>query len=156
MEDLAKECGFTVVAAVAAVAEHSIMHQYAAGRPDAADEKNLRDIGAKIISKLSQGKTDMENTIPGNRPYKKAMGIPMTPKADKNCVSCGLCAADCPAGAIDAANPRKTDSSKCIACMRCVARCPQKARKVSGAMVSAAALSMKKVCSVRKECEAYL
>ena len=37
MEDIARECGFEIVAAVAAIAEHSIMHQYAAGRPDAAD-----------------------------------------------------------------------------------------------------------------------
>ncbi|MDE6280624.1 MAG: hypothetical protein K2M15_02335, partial [Oscillospiraceae bacterium] len=34
LEDLARQSGFQVIAAVAAVAEHSIMHQYAAGRPD--------------------------------------------------------------------------------------------------------------------------
>ena len=48
MEDLAKGCGFTVVAAAAAVAEHSIMHQYAAGRPDVADQKKLRSFGTMI------------------------------------------------------------------------------------------------------------
>lgn len=38
MEDAAKECGFRVVAAAAAVAEHSILPQYATGRPDASDK----------------------------------------------------------------------------------------------------------------------
>lgn len=33
MEDAAKECGFQIVAAIAAVAEHSIMPQYASSRP---------------------------------------------------------------------------------------------------------------------------
>ena len=36
MEDAAKEAGFQVIAAVAAVAEHSIIPQYAANRPDAS------------------------------------------------------------------------------------------------------------------------
>ena len=40
--------------------------------------------------------------------------------------------------------------------MRCVARCPKSARKVSGAMVSAAALALKKDCSERKENELFL
>ena len=43
MEDAAKACGFHVVAAVAAVAQHSIIPQYAANRPDASDEKQLAE-----------------------------------------------------------------------------------------------------------------
>ena len=47
------------------------------------------------------------------------------------------------------------DPKLCISCMRCVARCPQSDRKVNGA-IAAAALAMKKVCSVRKNNELYL
>lgn len=156
MEDLAKECGFRVIAAVAAIAEHSIIHQYATGRPDAADEKNLKEIGAKIAHKLSGSFDDSKFTIPGKRPYKKAGGAGLVPKATSACISCGLCAAHCPAGAIDKDNVKKTNKDKCISCMRCVVKCPNKARKVNGAMVAAASLAIKKDCSVRKECECYL
>ena len=37
LQDIAGNCGFQTVAAISAVAEHSIMHQYAAGRPDKKD-----------------------------------------------------------------------------------------------------------------------
>lgn len=49
MQDVATEMGFRVVAAVSAVAEHSIAHVYAAGRPDAEDRKELAAFGAAII-----------------------------------------------------------------------------------------------------------
>ena len=150
MEDAAKESGFRVVAAVAAVSEHSIMPQYAAGRPDASDKKQLEQFAEQIA-----GKTEAAVSIPGNRPYKKAGGAGFVPKPSKNCVKCDVCVKNCPVQAID---PEKltADSKKCIACMRCVKQCPHNARKVNGAMVSVAAMAIKKACSVRKENELFL
>ncbi len=156
MADMAKACGFRVIAAVAAVARHSIVQQYAAGRPDAQDETNLKEIARKISLKLAQPQSEKEFYIPGNRPYRKAGGTGLLPKANSACVNCGLCAELCPAGAIDKDSIRKSDKAKCISCMRCVARCPRSARTVNGAMVSVAAMVIKKACSVRKECEVYL
>ncbi len=157
MQDIAEECGFRVVAAIAAIAEHSIMHQYAAGRPDAQDVVELQGFAKKIMEKLQNHDMELQTfTIPGNRPYKKAGGVGMVPKADKNCVSCGLCAQVCPAQAISRENIKVADPEKCISCMRCVVRCPESARKVNGVMVSAAALAMKKVCTVKKENELFL
>ena len=144
MEDAAKECGFRVVAAVAAVAQHSILPQYAVGRPDASDKKQLEQFAEQIA-----GKTEAVVSIPGNRPYKKAGGAGLVPKVGKSCTKCGLCAESCPVQAIDAGR-FKADSKKCISCMRCVKQCPEKARKVNGAMVSIAAMAIKKACSVRK------
>lgn len=94
--------------------------------------------------------------IPGNYPYKRAGGAGLVPKADKKCTNCGLCAENCPAQAISKDNLKAADSKKCISCMRCVVKCPQSARKVNGAMVSVAALAMKKACSTRKENELYI
>ncbi len=157
LSDIAEKSGFKVIAAVAAIAEHSIMHQYAAGRPDAKDQQELQNFAAKILEKINgNGAEASTPEIPGNHPYKKAGGAGLVPKAGSKCTNCGLCAENCPAQAISKENLKATDSKKCISCMRCVVKCPQSARKVNGAMVSAAALAMKKACSTRKENELYL
>lgn len=157
LENLVEESGFRVIAAVAAVAEHSILHQYGAGRPDGEDEKELKDFAKKILEKLEESPAGTATVqIPGNRPYRKAGGAGLVPKADDRCERCGLCAGQCPAGAIDRENPRETDAGKCISCMRCVAKCPHGARRVNKAMVSAAALALKKACSTRKGNELFL
>ncbi len=150
MEDAAKECGFKVIAAIAAVAEHSIIPQYAANRPDASDEAQLADFAGRILQKDGD-----VTSIPGNRPYKRGGGVGLVPKVTKDCVKCGLCAEKCPVQAI-APDTFAADSAKCISCMRCVRQCPHDARKVSGAMVSVAAMAIKKACSVRKENELFL
>ncbi len=150
MEDAAKACGFRVAAAIAAVAEHSIVRKYAAGRPDASDEAQLTYFAERILQKDG----DIAS-IPGNRPYKKGGGGGLVPKATKDCVRCGLCAEKCPVQAIDP-ETLAADSKKCISCMRCVKQCPHNARKVNKAMVSAAALALKKACSVRKENQLFL
>ncbi|MCI8585283.1 MAG: 4Fe-4S binding protein [Lachnospiraceae bacterium] len=150
MEDAAKECGFQVIAGVAAVAEHSILPQYAAGRPDQSDERQLADFAEQIA-----GQTGTVFTLPGNRPYRKYGGVGLVPKPGKNCIRCGLCVKKCPVQAIDPAD-FTADSKTCISCMRCVKRCPAGARKVNGVMVSAAAVALKKACSQRKENELFL
>ena len=155
LEDAAKQAGFRVIAAVAAIAEHSIARQFAAGRPDAQDAKQLSDFARQIQAKLSAGDST-EPSIPGNRPYKKAGGTGMVPKPTKECTSCGVCAAECPVQAIDKKNPKKVDEKACISCMRCISVCPHSARKISPVMLSAASLMLKKVCSERKDCELFL
>ncbi|MDE7222314.1 MAG: 4Fe-4S binding protein, partial [Acetatifactor sp.] len=157
LNDVAEKSGFKVIAAIAAIAEHSIMHQYAAGRPDAKDESELNCFAQKILDKINRKSADISTPqIPGNRPYKKAGGAGLVPRSGNNCTGCGLCAEQCPAQAIDKDNPNVTDSKKCISCMRCVVKCPQSARKVNGALVSVAALAIKKACSTRKGNELYI
>lgn len=155
LADTARQAGFRVIAAVAAVAEHSIARQFAAGRPDAADAQRLTAFAEQIQGKLSAGDLTEPN-LPGNRPYKKAGGAGMVPKATKACNRCGVCAAKCPVQAIPKDDPAKVDEKACISCMRCVAVCPQGARKVNPLLLSAAGLMLKKACAERKECELFL
>lgn len=157
LKDTAQKSGFTVSAAVVAVAEHSIVHQYATGRPDNEDIKTLQSFSAKIIEKFKNSNTGEASIIvPGNSNYKKAGAGGVVPKAGKECVDCKMCAEKCPVGAIDINNPKTTDSKKCISCMRCVSICQKNARRVNGAMVAIAGLAIKKACSVKKECELYI
>ncbi len=51
MADIAESCGFTIAAAVSAVAEHSIMHQFAAGRPDGKDEEELKGYAKRSLKR---------------------------------------------------------------------------------------------------------
>ncbi len=155
LNDAAVKSGFQVIAGIAAIAEHSIMHQYAAGRPDDEDRSELQGFAEKILAKISGGDMSAPQ-IPGNRPYKKAGGAGLVPKANHKCNACGLCAEKCPAQAISRENPRETDSKKCISCMRCIAICPQSARKVNSVLVSAAAMAIKKACSEKKSNELFL
>lgn len=157
LEDVARAAGFQEVAAIAAVAEHSILHQYATGRPDDTDRAELEGFAHRIAEKLAGPDAGTAPLgVPGNRPYKEAGGTTMVPKGDSSCVACGLCARRCPVRAIDLASPRKTDAERCIGCMRCVSECPHGARKVNGALLKAAGLALRKACSVRKGCELYL
>ena len=154
MEDYAQNAGFQVIAAISAVAEHSIIHEYAAGRPNLDDCKELAEFGNRILEKAASGALSTP-VVPGNRPYKKA-GTGMIPKADATCTSCGLCARKCPSGAISADELKLSDKSKCISCMRCVSICPVHARKVSQLMTSIAAAALKKACSIEKEDELFI
>ncbi|MDE7326352.1 MAG: EFR1 family ferrodoxin [Lachnospiraceae bacterium] len=157
LKDIAEKSGFKVIAAIAAIAEHSIMHQYAAGRPDAKDQNELNGFAAKILEKISGNSGNISiPQVPGNRPYKHMGTASLVPKAGNHCTSCGYCAEQCPAEAINQENLKVADSKKCISCMRCVVQCPQSARKVNGALVSVAALAIKKACSTRKENELFI
>lgn len=156
LQDVLEESGFSCIAAVAAVAEHSIMRQFAAGRPDDCDKQELAAFAAEIRSKIESETLRASLKLPGNRPYREYGGVPMKPRTDKTCQQCGLCARKCPVGAIPLGNPSKTDAKKCISCMRCIAVCPQKARSVSKTLLAAGSLKMKKVCSVRKGNELFV
>lgn len=155
LEDVAVQAGFQVIAAVAAVAEHSIARQFATGRPDAQDAQVLQSFARKIQAKLSAGDTTRP-AIPGSRPYKKASGAGVVPQPTKGCTQCGLCAAQCPVGAIDKNDSRKVDKKACISCMRCVSLCPNAARKINPLMLSAVGLALKKSCSQPKDNQLFL
>lgn len=154
IQDVAREMGFRVIAAVGAVAEHSIIRKYGQGRPDADDEQTLRQFGADILNKAEGSDCTMPQ-VPGNRPYKKGGKVPH-PKGRSGCNRCGVCAKQCPADAIPLSDPKTVDVAKCISCMKCVSVCPTGARSIGVVMNFLATQGLKKVCATRKENELYL
>ena len=154
IQDVASEIGFRVIAAVGAVAEHSIIRIYGKGRPDANDEQILRQFGADILRKAEGNDCSMPQ-VPGNRPYKKGGKVPH-PKGRRGCNRCGVCAKQCPTDAIPFSDPKKVDTTKCISCMKCVSACPTSSRSIGVVMNFLATQGLKKPCARRKENELYL
>ena len=111
-----------------AVAEHSLMNQFGTGRPDQQDEKELLEFAAKI---MQSDETQRTPKIPWKQTISRIWWSSLKPVANGKCTSCGLCAKECPEGAIPLNNPKLTDKDKCISCMHCVAVCPKKARDYS-------------------------
>lgn len=151
LQDILENNGFACVAAAALLAEHSIMHAFAAGRPDREDESVIAEFAASIADKLASGKTGL--TLPGNRPYKEYKVAPMIPVTEDTCTDCGLCAKLCPAGAI---TRREIDPVKCICCMRCTAICPVGAKHTDSEKVAGLVERLKGALSGRKENQLFL
>lgn len=159
LRDIVRKNGFVVVAAAAVVTEHSIFHEIASGRPNIEDRGELWHFAGKIQKTLS-GIEDIRSgvtlSLPGNRPYKEYKGILLKPEAGKQCTRCGICARECPVGAISEENPLKMDAERCISCMRCVHVCPQHSRTAGGLVYAMAQKKMKKVCAEARKNELFL
>lgn len=155
--DTMVECNFRVIAAISAVADHSIIHEYAANRPDEFDKNELTGFAKAILDKINTKDVEIlpKSKIPGDRPYKQTGKFKMVPKPDKKCVKCGLCAKLCPNQAIDYTT-LIADPNKCISCMRCVAKCPKSARNLNVIMLKLIALLIKKACLIRKNNELFI
>ena len=153
--DVVKAQGFTCVSGVTAIAEHSIMHQFASGRPDTDDINKLKTFAKEVKAKIDASRLT-EVQVKGNRPYKELKEVPFHPTASDSCTMCGLCAKLCPVHAIPFEAPNQTNGEQCISCMRCVQVCPSKARHIDEQMLSAVSEKMKPLFAQRKENELFL
>lgn len=156
LKDILTACGFRIAAGVAANAEHSIMHRFGTGRPDADDRAQLEDFARRIREelKLRPQKADVE--MPGNRPYKKYGVISMVPRTGESCSGCGACAKGCPVGAISGERPGMTDPDKCICCMACISVCPTGARALDPEALASMEQRLESACEGRKENRLFL
>lgn len=151
----AESCGFSVIAAISAVAEHSIFHAVATGRPDEDDRAFLINATGRIREKIKEGRCD-KPSVPGKRPYKEYGAASFIPMPDDRCINCGRCSKECPVGAIDADNPHSVDAEKCISCMRCIAVCPISSRKNDNKKLAMLLGKLESAFSGRKKNEIFL
>lgn len=158
LKDTMVKYGCVPIAHAAFIGEHSFSSTetpIAVARPDISDINHAELFGKRINEKLlSIASVDHipDVTVPGNYPYKEfnAWVIDFIAINDK-CSLCGVCARQCPVGAIDSENSCLIDKKKCILCCACIKNCPENARTLKAGKVKDVAMRLSETCQNRKE-----
>lgn len=153
LKDCAIASGFQPIGAIGAVCEHSIMHEFAKGRPSVQDIEELQSFAKQVKQNQAFIDSSTRLEVNGNFPYRAYGGLPLHPKTNKDCTMCGLCLSMCPVQAITMSDKIHTDTHACITCMRCIQQCPQHARSLPSLLVKAASKKLyKQCCEPKKNC----
>lgn len=130
------------------------MPKYGEGRPDSTDVEELKQFSVKCKESIEKSFSTV--IVPGNKPYRKYVSIPIYPKGNKQCINCGMCYRRCPVSAIPYENYQVCDRSKCISCLQCVSVCPKNARRINSVILKVAELKTRKLCSQSKMNKLYI
>lgn len=155
LKDILVKCGCKPIAGAAYIGEHSFStdkYPTAKGRPDASDLVHAELFGHKIQSILSSNNIP-DIDISGNYPYGGITELWSVDfiTTDHKCIQCGICARNCPVGAINLEDVRLIDPEKCVTCCACIKSCPQKARTMKASLVKDASIRLSNLYSERKE-----
>jgi ferredoxin len=132
-----EERGFKVIAGGAFIGQHTFSQNIAGGRPDAEDLQIAREFGQKAVAGIDKAYAGTL-TVKGNYPYVKQTFDPThvlysgwgQVGTTQDCTFCGLCAENCPWGAITIEDNVITNYAKCTRCLRCFKVCPSKAKHI--------------------------
>jgi len=156
LNDVMRDSGFEVIASAALVAQHSIVPEVGAGRPDPKDVEEICRYAGRILCALEGGEMGAVS-VPGNRPYRDSMKVPAPPISLPACGGCGYCVSACPTEAIAVTDDGvATDPGKCVLCMACVAKCPNQARVLPTPLQETMNQKLGAFRDVRRENELYL
>lgn len=138
LKDTFEANGFIGISAAAFIAEHSNTRNVGTNRPDVPDLEIAKKFGANIKNRLENVDNISqlsELTVKGNTPYKERIPVPpIAPDTSEVCINCGICAKNCPMGAISNNNFKEIDSAKCIRCCSCIKKCPVNAKSINHEM----------------------
>ena len=138
LSDIMKEDGFQLMGAGAFVGEHSFSKILGKGRPEGADENQLKEFARAVGEKVKAGNLTAPQHIPGQIPYgpyytpKNMNGEPVNflkakPLTLPTCTDCKLCVKLCPMDSI-AYEDTSLIPGICIKCGACVKFCPVEAK----------------------------
>lgn len=159
LKDILIKCGCIPIACGAYIGEHSFSSSktpIAVARPDTSDLNHAELFGRKINEKLlSISSIDhiSDIKVPGEYPYRgdtKLWIVDFIAISNK-CSQCGVCAKECPVGAIDLQNSSLLDTEKCILCCACIKCCPKNVRMMKTGIVKDASIRLIEMCKGRKE-----
>ena len=138
--------GYGLVGAAKVVAVHSLMWEaaepLAAGHPDAEDDRLIGELAAAVAANLARPRPEFLN--PAELNYQPAAAaaamagqslemarrtLPPRKVDEECCTGCGVCAENCPVGALSL-DPLPVFAASCILCFNCVRTCPENAFKV--------------------------
>lgn len=122
--------GFATVGAAALVARHSIAQNIAPDRPNANDLGETRSFAGEVAKRV--GDLDGSSQWPSYhfKHYEVSLNSHVYPVTTDECVMCGTCADECPAGAIPLDEPNTINREICASCLRCIEACPTNARRL--------------------------
>ena len=168
MCDTLTKNGFRPAAGAACLCRHVFSDKLAAGRPDEADQAEIRSFMHKVVDKLRASDAFSAPVVPGSAEAayyvplkadnKPAKFLKAKPSTDLSlCSGCGKCVELCPMGSIDPKNPAEI-TGICIKCCACTTGCPTGAKKLDDPdFLSHTAMLLNKFCNgERKPNEFFL
>lgn len=155
LADLLAANGFSVIAAGAFIAQHSIFPKCGANRPDKTDREIMFAFAEKCSGLLADFPFTCSIDVKGNPQYKTPGKVPLKPASGSKCTGCMACAEICPTKSIPLKDPRITNRETCISCGACIHCCPVHARSFSGPMYKIAELDFCKKNAAYKTPELF-
>ncbi len=136
--------GFLIPAAARVISSHSLMRNIdnplGDGHPNEEDAGAVKNMARRVVEAIDSGDVrslDLQSLdypnpeLAAEMKKKLSAPMPVTPKTlDKElCSLCGVCASECPAGAI-VLDPEPKFGGSCFDCLNCFRLCPEKAIKL--------------------------
>lgn len=157
LQMIAVASGFRPAGAAACIAQHTLVKDCAAGRPNRPDIESARNFAISVIDWLAANGAPQQRNLSatGSADLKPYQPVPLPQTVNDKCIMCGLCWTLCPTAAITHDAPAQVDSSACIACMGCVNICPTGARIPDQNFMATIQAKITPLCSGYKENEFF-
>ncbi len=114
--------GFVTVGAIGIVTPHVFSEKVGRSRPSVDDRAVMAEFVGKVTEKLAGGGAEAVALEGNPTPDPKELSVPEKQYNADKCTKCGLCAANCPVGAIDP-ETLEVNEDVCISCQRCTFVC---------------------------------